>query len=417
MTRAVLANVIVACGVMAACGSGNAAGPTTPAPTPSVAPEPSHGGFLHVLQGHTIVTYAIDGATGALRRSATQDVGDAHALAGEPLGRYVYAAFGPRSGPPYWDPSIVAYAPDPRSGSLTTLSEAASDPIWCRGCAAWGRRGAWHLLSASATRVYGIWETGTYHDTYFAYVAHAVGDEGQLGAAYLQEFDEGDDGEITVDVESDLLYKKGRSGLTAHFVEPDGSLTPMGASRLCLASMLSSPTLLVAVRGFLFASDHHYAATGDEYRVCSWEGPRLTPRAAIGLQASLAVAVVPLVSPLAPGTASRSAALVAMRTWSSGQDAMSHGTRHAIRLLAMSEAGDLTLLDSVETTYPRQLLFHPSGRFLYLAGDSSWTGGAPGSLTVYAIDTNGHLALVQTLEAGGGTLAVTAPAVAHAMHP
>lgn len=417
MTRADLASVIVACGLMAACGSRSPSAPPTPTPTPTVAPEASRGGFLHVLQGHAIVTYAIDGATGALRPSATQEVADAHTLTGEPQGRYVFAAFGPRSGPPYWDPSIVAYAPNPRSGSLTALSEAASDPIWCRGCATWGRSGAWRLLSASATRLYGLWETGTYHDTYFTYVAHAVGPEARLGAAYLQEFEEGDDGEITVDVAADLLYKKGRSGLSAHFVEPDGSLTPVGASRLCQASPVSSPTLLVAVRGFLFASDHHYAATGDEYRVCSWEGPRLTPRAAIGLQASLAVAVVPPLSPVAPGTASRSAALVAMRTWYSAEDPTSHATRHAVRLLTMSEAGDLTILDTVETADPRHLLFHPSGRFLYLAGDPPQMGGPPASLAVYAVEASGHLALVQTLANGGGTLAVTVPAVAQAPTP
>jgi hypothetical protein len=83
-------------------------------------------GFLHVLQGNSVITYAIDGATGQLHPSATQDVGDAHTLAGEPQGRYVFAAFGPRGGPPYFDPSIVTYAPDPSSGSLTKVSEASS---------------------------------------------------------------------------------------------------------------------------------------------------------------------------------------------------------------------------------------------------------------------------------------------------
>jgi hypothetical protein len=82
-------------------------------------------------------------------------VGDAHTLTSEPQGRWVFAAFDPRGGPPYWDPSIVAYAPDPLSGSLTTLSEASSDPIWCRCCASWGRSGGWYWLTASSTNVYG----------------------------------------------------------------------------------------------------------------------------------------------------------------------------------------------------------------------------------------------------------------------
>lgn len=378
--------------MLGACGGSAPSGPTTPVPSP----EPVAAGFLHVLQGGTVVAYLVDGASGRLRESARQAVGDAHTLAGEPEGRHVFAAFGPRSGPPYFDPSIVAYAPDPQSGSLATLSEASSDPIWCRGCASWGRSGRWYWLSASSSRVYGMWYTGTYHDTYHAYVTHAVDDGGRLAPAYVQEFGEWDPGTVAVDVagDADVFYKGTQTGgLTAHFVEPDGRLTRMGGSDLCVASTLDSAQPLVAVRGFLFAAGY----IGIDKVVCSWEGPRLAPRANLGLRSDYAVAFAPRGAP-----SSSSATLVAMR-----MDA-STAQRSEVRLFAMSADGGLEPLDAVEPGYARQLLFHPSGRFLYVSHAKS-PSSPTADLSVYSIDAQGRLAVVEEVGGGGGAMAVTLP--------
>src|SRR5262245_32634319 len=91
MRRTVIVGLsALAGGLLAACG---APGPSAPGPSP----EPAPAGFLHVLQDGQVVTYAIDAATGRLRQGGTLAVGDAHTLAGDPQGRYVYAAFGTRT--------------------------------------------------------------------------------------------------------------------------------------------------------------------------------------------------------------------------------------------------------------------------------------------------------------------------------
>jgi hypothetical protein len=80
-------------GLLAACGG--------PAPSaPGSSPEPASAGFLHVLRSGSVLSYVVDAATGRLRFGAEQVVGDAHTIAGEPQGHYVYAAFGPRSAQP-----------------------------------------------------------------------------------------------------------------------------------------------------------------------------------------------------------------------------------------------------------------------------------------------------------------------------
>jgi hypothetical protein len=235
-----------------------------------------------------------------------------------------------------------------------------------------------------------MWYTGTYHDTYHTYVAHAVGDDGQLGPAHVREFTEFDPERVAVDVGSDrdVFYKGTETGgLTAHLVQPDGSLEQMGASHLCGAIPL------VAVRGFLFAP-------GPEETVCSFEGPRLAYRGTSELRADYPYYAVALA--LRDGASSssptrRPAALVAMTTSS-----------RTVRVFAMSDDGGLEPLDTVEPGYTRWMLFHPSGRFLYVSHGSS-SADSPLGLTVYSIDADGHLAVLQTLEGGGGTMAVTLP--------
>jgi len=357
-----------------------------------------------------VVTYTIEAGTGQLRPSATQDVGDAHTLTGEPQGRYVFAAFGPRGGPPYWDPSIVAYAPDPLSGSLTRVSEASSDPIWCRGCSPVGRSGGWYWLSASATRVYGMWVTGTYHDWYPAYVTHAVDDDGRLGPAYVRDFGEWDAGQFTVDVESNVLYKEGATGLTAHFVGPDGSLRQAGASNLCVATKLWGAAPVVAVRGFVFArTSIDLVGT-----TCSWEGPRLAPRANLGVYTEYAAALALRDGTSSFSLSSRPAALVAMRSSYSVKHGDQYQTKYEVRLFAMRDDGTLELVDTVEPGFAWEGLFHPSGRFLYVSRAPFEGAGLPPKMVVYSIDPQGHLEVVETVEDGGGAMAVTLPPQARA---
>jgi hypothetical protein len=380
--------------------------PSTPGPTPTTTPEPASLGFLHVLQGSSVVTYAVDRFTGTLRQSAAQDVGDAHTLTGEPQGRYVFAAFGPRGGPPYFDPSIVAYVPDPTNGSLSILSEASSDPVWCPCCSPVGRGGGWYWLSASATRVYGMWGTTTYHDWYPAYVTHAVADDGQLGPAYVRDLGEWDYGRVTVDVESNVLYKQGDTRLTAHFVEPDGSLTQMGASNLCVAMEVDYAKPVVAARGFVFALASPLGYS--ESTICSWEGARLAPRANLGVYTHYAVALA-LGAGASFHLSSRPAALVAMRTSYDVKRGNHYQTKYEVRLFAMSEDGHVEHLDTVEPGYARHLLFHPSGRFLYVSQAAYESAVSPEKLIIYSISPQGRLEAGQTLEGGGGAMAVTRP--------
>jgi hypothetical protein len=390
---------IVGLGVLLGSLQGACGGSTPSAPT-APSPGPVNAGFLHVLQDDSVVTYDIDAATGRLRQSATQSMEDVHTLTGEPQGRYVYAAYGPRSArPPYDepDPSIVAYAPDPLSGRLMTLSEMSSRPIWHSSRPV---TGGWYWLSASSTRVYAVWQTVTYHDVYHTYVTHAVGNEGQLGPAHQEDFDEWDPEPVAVDVDADVFFKgTWTGGLTAHFVEPDGRLTQMGGSRLCVASTVDNVNPLVAVGGFLFASGYVGPGTAREKTVCSWEGPRLAPRANLGLQSHHAVAIAPRVS--TPSPASRPATLVAME-----MDVSTRG-EYEVRLFAMSHDGDLEPLERITGPgWVRHLLFHPSGRFLYVS-HAATSSGTPARLTVYSIDPQGRLEVVQTLEDGGGAMAVT----------
>jgi hypothetical protein len=251
-----------------------------------------------------------------------------------------------------------------------------------------------------------MWRTGTYHDVYHTLVSHALGDDGQLRPAYVREFDEWDYGYVTVDVDSDVFYKQGNTGVTAHFVEPDGSLRQMGASNVCGVSTLEEARPLVAVEGFLFAS----AYVGRHSRfVCSWEGPRLAPRAKLALDSeyygyAVALSAVDASGASSSPAASRPATLVAMRIG----DGYHKG--YEIGLFAMRD-GDLQPLDTVESECAKRMLFHPSGRFLYVShAGYLWSNpNPPESLSVYSIDAQGHLGFVEMLEGAGGAMAVTTP--------
>ncbi len=98
-----------------ACGGST---PSVPGGSPSPSPAPfGDAGFLYVLQDNSVVSYAIDATTGQLDGPVTRNLGDVHAISGDPKGRFVFASFGPRS---CWDtltgPSerarLEVYTPD-----------------------------------------------------------------------------------------------------------------------------------------------------------------------------------------------------------------------------------------------------------------------------------------------------------------
>jgi hypothetical protein len=378
------------CALLAACGGNGTVitevGPIGASPDPPAA-APGHAGFLHVLASRQLTTYRIDDETGQLAMTADQPMGDVHQLSGETEGRFVYMAYGPRTAQhPYGEPrpSIVAYAPSPQDGSLTAASEAWSYPIWQSGMPV---SCGWTSLSAGGGRVYAMWYTGTYHDTYWDYVTHTVARDGQLGQAYDYLFDEFAGGEGMVDARSAVLYKRGATGLTAHTIGADGHLTQMGWSGLCVGSELWSVRPLVAARGFLFAAAHTSAR---EDTVCSYEGARLATRANLGFWALTADAFVP--------DADSIPAQLAIPTTIAASEG--RPARHELRLYAIRSDGDLQLQDTVETAAAvGQVLFHPEGRFLF--------AGVGTALWAYSIGPAGHLTKVEDLPAAAGRMAVT----------
>ncbi|PYQ16285.1 MAG: hypothetical protein DMF79_18795 [Acidobacteria bacterium] len=287
---------------------------------------------------------------------------------------------------------IVALAPDPKTGSLTAVSEASSQPGFHNQFHA---SGGWVWLSATSTRVYALWEISTSH-IYSTYMTYAVGSDGQLGPGHLELVGESN---AAVDADSGVLYSGDREysdiPLRAYTLA-DGRLTRSGSSELCGGSILYGGIPLVAVNGWLLASGH--APTYSTKTVCSYEGPQLVPRADLGLNdsARAAVAVVPrTVFPLATDlTGGATAALVAMQF----ADPKGLGP-YEVRLFRMDGNGGLELLDRVEGR--GTLLFHPSGRFLYLSSTSG--------LKVFAITGQNQLELIQALGGGEGAMAVTLP--------
>jgi hypothetical protein len=336
---------------------------------------------------------------------------DLHGLAGEPQGRFVYAAHGGWNVPGIGslsgtgagsDETIVTYAPDPRDGTLTEVSEATVQqrpaPIQCGPCE---DRAAWSWLKGGANRVHGFWShdwgTTGRHTTY-VYVSIPVASDGQLGLVSQLAFEsDRDPGQVLVDVRSDVLYKAGkeegvdaRGGLEAHVVEPDGRLTRMGWTNLCLASTMSlddfvSP--LVTARGFLFAS--LFTNAPNVPTVCSYQGLRLKPLYALDLKASAAEAFVP--------SSEAEPALLAMNV------TISNGgvTREELRVFSMNGDGDLRPVYTEELPdRVAGLLFHPSGHFLYTVDDAS-------RLRAYTVDSDGRLELMMSIDHAGGSMAIT----------
>jgi hypothetical protein len=390
---------VVTCGLLAACGDGSSPPSGTPAAetTPTPGPSPVPVSFLHVRhEGGDIDTYQIDGTSGRLRLAGSQRLGDVHALAGDPEGRYVFMAYGPRteSSHPKADASIASYAASP-SGSLVLVSEAWSRPWETEGarddC---GNRG-WRWLAASRDRVFGSWVSGygggCQHLDYIA-VTHPVTPGGHVEPDFASGSWTDSLGGMALDPGANALYVSrepplhGPAPLTAHVVRSDGRLAITGYTDLCVASPVVIPIApLLAVRGFVFG-----AAYLDKDTVCSWEGPRLAPRANLGLAASLGAAFSPVDETMA--------ALLAL----AGDVRTRRGTylRTDLRLLSMENGGGVALLATLELpSRVRQVLFHPSGRFLYAADEDA-------TLWTYSIGSGGRLEPIARL-----------PDAAHASDP
>lgn len=386
---AILGVAAVAGGLLGAC-AGDRSSPLsapTAATTATPSPSPAPVSFLHLRhEGGDIHTYQVDASTGHLQPVGTQRLGDARALVGSPEGRRVYVAFNPRDleADPLGDASIALYEADV-SGSLVALSEAPSRP-WGSGVYARCGNLGWSWLAASRDRVWGIWGSryggGCQHQVYTA-VTHSVATGGLLGPATLGDVWL-DSGWASLDSETEVLYKSRYAGgqygpapLTAHAIGSGGQFTNTGYSDLCVASQLGSPVKpLVALRGFVFGSAH----LGQGESVCSWEGPRLAPRANLGFSASQGAAFTP-----AKGTA-----LLAMASDVHEPQPYAY-VRTDLRLLAMDDTGGVTLLDTVALpSRVLQALFHPSGRFLYVAN-------AEGSVRTYSVSPGRRLDPIESL--------------------
>jgi hypothetical protein len=288
------------------------------------------------------------------------------------------------------------------------VSEVSSDPLF----PARTFTTEWYWLAASSTRLYAMWLDVTLGNVYHTLVTHTIDGGGRLGPAGYERYDDHHVEAVALDADADVFYT-GRwgEGLTASSVAPDGRVTPVAESRRCAASgfVISDP--LVGVRGFALA---YGRLSSKESTVCSWQGPGLVPRSNVGVPSRYAVAFAP--SRGAGGSLTSTAStrtLVAMRVEPDYVIARSTN-QYEIRLFAMSDAGDLQPLDSVTGAgYARRMLFHPSGRFLYVSllafAGAEWPPGAPETLNVYSIDPQGQLELVQVVERGGGAMAVTVP--------
>jgi hypothetical protein len=397
MLRNLSGPVFALCALLGACGAPSPSQPGAASPTPTPAPTPTSAGFLHVLQHPYAMTYEIDAATGRLHPPITQHIGDAYMLAGDPQGRRVYAAHGESSFCELgFVLAVVAYVPDARDGTLTPVSRV---PVW---------GGQWTWFAAGPDRVHGLVHSmqGWCSRTAFGYTSVAIASDGRLGEVVGDGFTlEEERGIVNVDVRSNMLYKAGRvddegglGGLAAHAIQSNGQLQQTGWTDLCVATAMPSfsmetpedevPVPLVAVRGFLFAA---VSLPPDRRTVCSYQGARLKPLADLGFRAYVAEAFVP--------AAESQPALLAM-----GVDVPAgKTTRHELRLFSMNASGDLQLRDSEDLLREvRKLLFHPSGRFLYVSDTAD-------TLLGYAIGPEGRLELVESIDHAGGGMAITLP--------
>jgi hypothetical protein len=232
-----------------------------------------------------------------------------------------------------------------------------------------------------------------------SYVSAALGPDGQLGKVNRLQFPRDfDPGLMTVDVRESVLYKTemwvynggGHGALEGHVIEPDGSLTRIGTTHLCLARRFCDGCAypLVTARGFLIAAAW-IGSYPENPSTCSYQGLRLKPVGALDFGATRAEAYVP--------EAEDQPVLVAMNT----QTSNASSTREELRLFALADDGGLQALDAKDLPKPsRQILFHPSGHALYVIDSAS-------TLHVYGVGTGGDLNLMMSIEHAGESMAIT----------
>jgi hypothetical protein len=327
--------------------------PTPPTSSPNTTPTPgTSASYLHVLQRPWVMSYPID-PTGRLLPPVTQRVAnDLVALSGEPQGRFVLAARDER-----FAAAFVSYAPDPRDGTLVKRSEAGTAPcggFQCIESTVW--------IRAGANRVHGMWRGvfGTSQNEWFSYVSANLGSDGQLGDVTRSQFQiYSDPGLAVVDVRENVLYKTeerytAHGALEGHVIEPDGSLTRIETTHLCLAHRFCDGCAypVVTARGFLIAAARPDSFT-ESTSVCTYQGLRLKPIGALDFGATRAEAYV--------SESEQQPVLVAMNT-----ETPTAGARHEeLRLFALVDDGGLQALDVKDLLKPsRQILFHSSGRAL-----------------------------------------------------
>ena len=243
----------------------------------------------------SVITYAIDGCHGRTATRAPRRTWETRtALAGEPQGRYVFAAIRAARRPPLLrsvDRDVRSRAR--RAGSLTKVSEASSEPIWCRGCSPMRpQRRLVLALGQQHASLRNVDDRNVPRLRTTAYVTHAFADDGQLGPAYVRRCSmsstlaESSRSTSTSDVL--LQADAGRRPEGARRRRRDGRLRGTGESHLCVGSPMY-PEPLLAVSG-LRVWPRIYCRRWDEATVCSWKGSRLAPHANLGVDAGYAVA-------------------------------------------------------------------------------------------------------------------------------
>jgi hypothetical protein len=123
--------------------------------------------------------------------------------------------------------------------------------------------------------------------------------------------------------------------------------------------------------------------------VCTYQGLRLKPIGALDFGATRAEAYV--------SESEQQPVLVAMNT-----ETPTAGARHEeLRLFALVDDGGLQALDVKDLLKPsRQILFHPSGRALYVID-------SVGALHVFTISMHGELDLAMSIDHAGESMAIT----------
>ena len=240
-------------------------------------------GLLHVCRDGSISSYRIDGGSGGLELTGTQDLAGVEAIAVTPGGLFLVAGAatdGAGNGG-----GIASYAVDRASGTLSRVADAAGpacEMTWWEA----SPKCEWLWLQAGETRVISMWLNRTYHDYYFDYVGYGFDADGRLGKPAVQDFGEWDPGLAAADAGAGIFYKAGEpetvsghgdpSTLVAYSIQADGTLTRTGSTKSCGTSAISPeltpPRPVLAAGGFVFTA----TVVGGRPVLCSHRGSGLT---------------------------------------------------------------------------------------------------------------------------------------------